>query len=136
MLGPRDVSLGAVSVPVFGCCIWFLCGRCLGPRLDVWALQLDVWVRCCVGLNEKNILLKRAKENNSKDIRYHKMLDLILTMICDNAALYTSFQLLERELSFFPFCDLKLFLLQSDTTGTDVCQGGKFFGRAVTKSVK
>ena len=44
MVGPRDVSLGAVSVPVFGCCIWFLCGRCLGPRLDVWVLQLDVWV--------------------------------------------------------------------------------------------
>lgn len=50
----------------------------------------------------KDILLERTMENNSKDIRYRKMFDLNLTMICDNATLGTSFQLLECELKFFP----------------------------------
>ena len=50
----------------------------------------------------KDILLERTMENNRKDIRYHKMFDQNLTMICDNATLSTSFQLLERELKIFP----------------------------------
>ena len=59
--------------------------------------------------------------------RYHKMFDLILTIImCDNATLRARFPLLERELTI-SFFDLKLFWLDPDTIDTDMRKGGKVF---------
>ena len=48
------------------------------------------------------------------------MFDLILTVICDDATLCTSYPLLERELKIHSFFDLKVFWLHSDTINADM----------------
>lgn len=52
-------------------------------------------------------------------IESNKMFDLILTMICDNATLFTSFPLLEHKIRICSFFDLKVLWLQSGTIDTD-----------------